>query len=52
MSRKHFVELAKNIARIDDDYARRMACVAVIDACLEFNNKFDIDKFRAACGVK
>jgi hypothetical protein len=51
MSRKHFITLAENIARITDINARRLAAEAVASAANEHNNRFDYARFFAACGV-
>ena len=51
MSRKHFRELASQIAAINDDTARTEACKAVIKACQNLSDTFNASKFREACGV-
>ena len=51
MSRKHFITLAENIARITDTSARRLAAEAVASAAREHNDRFDYARFFSACGV-
>jgi hypothetical protein len=51
MSKKHFIELAKQIATIKGKAARESAANAVANACKEFNPNFDVDRFLKACGV-
>jgi hypothetical protein len=51
MSKKHFIELAKQIAGIKSKAARESAANAVANACKEFNANFDAQRFLKACGV-
>lgn len=51
MSKKHFELLARNISLISDPSARRIAAIAVAQTCLQFNSRFDPDRFLTACGV-
>jgi hypothetical protein len=52
MSRKHFVALASEIHKIQDDASRRAAAIAVVAACRQFNGAFDAGRFYTACGVE
>ena len=51
MSRKHFKLLAEYITMIMDPHARLQAAVAVASACKQANDRFDEQKFFAACGI-
>ena len=51
MSKKHFESLAKYIRVILDPHARLQAAVAVANACVESNPRFDTQRFFDACGV-
>lgn len=51
MSKKHFELLARNISLITDPMARRVAAITVAQTCLQFNPRFDPDRFLVACGV-
>ena len=51
MSRKHFIALAAEIAKIVDPTARTLAAVAVADAAAGFSPSFDRARFFAACRV-
>jgi len=51
ISRKNFVSLAANIARINDERARALAAKAVADACSEHNDQFSYSRFYDACNV-
>lgn len=51
MTRQHFVELAKEIARIPSGQARQEAAYAVARAAQKFNPRFDRVRFLEACGV-
>jgi len=52
MTKKHFETLAAYVARIEDDYARRLAAIAVMNACAQSNPRFDAGRFLAACKVE
>jgi len=51
MSKKHFELLAKNINSIMDPHARLQAAIAVASACKQANQRFDQDRFFAACNI-
>ena len=51
MSKKHFELLAQYISGIIDFNCRLNAAVAVASACREANNRFDEQRFFAACGI-
>jgi len=51
MSKKHFEALARHIRDIMDPAHRLSAAVAVANAAVAFNPRFDADRFFAACGV-
>lgn len=63
MTRKHFNKLASDLALIRPSNTGRLHSVArerfvmwtesvnaVIESCRYFNIRFDVDKFREACG--
>ena len=52
MSKKHFIALAKRIAEIENETARRQAAEAVADVAGEVNPRFNYSRFMTACGVK
>lgn len=51
MTKKHFEELARQIASLDNRQSRLDAarCVAVV--AITVNPRFDAGRFYAACGV-
>lgn len=49
MTKKYFIALAAEIAKIDDLRARREAAEAVARAAQQFNPNFDKARFLAAC---
>lgn len=49
MTKKHFIALAREIAEIRDDTARRAAANAVAEACRTQSYKFDRERFLTAC---
>ena len=51
MSKKHFELLAKYINSIMDPNARLQAAVAVASVCKVANDRFDQDRFFAACNI-
>lgn len=51
MSKKHFKLLAEYITMIMDPHARLQAAVAVASACKHANDRFDEQRFFAACGI-
>ncbi len=51
MSKKHFIALAAEIARIVDPAARRAAAEAVAAVARRENDRYDAGRFYAACGV-
>lgn len=51
MSKKHFKLLAQYIHMILDPHARLQAAVAVASACKQANDRFDEQRFFAACGI-
>ena len=51
MTRKHFIALAAEIAKIVDPAARIAAARAVADAAGQFNPAFDRARFFTACGA-
>ncbi len=51
MTRKHFEMLAESIRCILDPQSRLMAAVAVAQVAYKLNDRFDHEKFYAACGV-
>ena len=64
MSRKHYVLIAATIKRelaklpkgpFDDEVAARQAArsmaTALADTLEDMNDRFDIDRFKAACGL-
>ena len=52
MSRKHFVALAANIARIENLEVRKQTAQAVAAVCADCNGNFDRARFFRACGVE
>lgn len=51
MSRKHFQALADSFKNIADLNARRQAADAVIAVAWQLNERFDKQRFLAACGL-
>ncbi|MDI3304627.1 MAG: hypothetical protein QJR04_25095 [Burkholderia multivorans] len=51
MTKKHFEALAREIAAIENEYARHAAALAVMRACMQFNPNFDCARFLSACKV-
>jgi hypothetical protein len=51
MGKKHFEEIARQIALIANRECRLAAAAAVADAAKQFNTRFDRIKFFVACGV-
>lgn len=52
MSRKDYQLLASYIARIEDEKARKLAAIAVANACKADNPRFAAQLFFAACNVQ
>ena len=51
MSRKHFITLAQEIRLINNMEARLLAAIAVCRAAQTHNDRFDQQRFLAACEV-
>ena len=51
MTRKHFVALAKAVATLADAAERKSLAEALATVCASQNERFDRDKFMAACGA-
>lgn len=51
MSKKHFEEISKQIALIQNRECRLAAAAAVANAARQFNTRFDRIKFFVACGI-
>lgn len=51
MTRKHFIALAREIAKIESSHVRYAAASAVANAAIEFNPLFDRERFYDACKV-
>jgi len=51
MTRKHFEEFALSFHMIGNYEARNAAVVAFCEVAKKFNPRFDVIKFRLACGV-
>jgi hypothetical protein len=51
MTRKHFIEFAKSFKMIESYEARNAAVVAFSEVAKQVNPRFDVIKFRIACGV-
>ena len=50
MTKQHFIALAAEISKIENETARAAACLAVENVAEKFNPRFDWQKFRTACG--
>lgn len=51
MSRKHFIKIAKIIARVEDIRVREYLASEFCDLCRAENPNFDKLRFLRACGV-
>jgi hypothetical protein len=51
MTKKHFEAIAAEIANLIDAQTRLNAAVAVANAAVKFNPRFDVNRFFHACGV-
>jgi hypothetical protein len=51
MSKKDFIKLAEAIRQISDLQERERAMWRVADVCQRSNDRFDVNRFRKACGV-
>lgn len=51
MSKKHFIALAKEIAKETDEAKRRFACEVIVKVASADNANFDPKRFRNACGL-
>lgn len=49
MTRKHFIEIAKIVAAIDDHRTRWWLTSQLASVFKTVNHRFDSEKFRAAC---
>ena len=52
MTRKHFKEIAKTIAQIEDATERKRQAEAMATICKQTNPRFDNARFLTACGVE
>lgn len=52
VTRKHFVEIARIVATIDDNRTRWRVTSEMVTLLRTVNPKFDSEKFRAACNPK
>jgi hypothetical protein len=51
MTKKHFIQLAKEIAAESNIELRKFACEVVIKVARQDNPRFDVERFRRACGL-
>jgi hypothetical protein len=52
MTAKDFKVLASKISQMMDPVMRLNAAIAVANACMEINPRFNLDKFFDACNLK
>jgi len=52
MSRKHFNELAKAIAKVTENGTRKHLAQTIGEVCAGINDRFNWSKWNEACNVK